>query len=143
MKYAFNVYKTKVEEHEFWAAESRELAGCVGQGDTMEEALEELCINEEEWIATAKEVGIPIPEPSVETVPSYSGKFLVRVAPAVHKAASERAKKEGISLNQYVNDAIVYANASLESNDHIRESVNEFRRLLTLSEEILPYFTKK
>lgn len=31
----------------------------------------------------------------------------------VHEQASELAKKQGISLNQYINDAIVYYNSML------------------------------
>ena len=39
MKYGFVIYKMKVDEHVFWIAESRDLNGCVGQGDTIAEAI--------------------------------------------------------------------------------------------------------
>ena len=58
MKYPFNVYQTKVEEHVFWIAEIPALNGCVGQGETADEALKELELNEETWLETAKEYGI-------------------------------------------------------------------------------------
>ena len=45
----------------------------------------------------------------------YSGKFTVRVSPYVHKQASKLADQLGISLNQYINDAIVTQNATLIS----------------------------
>lgn len=61
MRYEFNVYKTKVEDHIFWIAISNKLKGCVGQGDTIEEAIEELEINEREWLSVAEEEGIQIP----------------------------------------------------------------------------------
>lgn len=32
----------------------------------------------------------------------YSGRFMVRVPKSLHKTISEKAKKEGTSLNQYV-----------------------------------------
>ena len=99
-----------VEGHEFWAAESKSLKGCVAQGDTCEEALAELAINEEEWLTTAQEYGIEIPAVPFEKAESYSGKFTVRVSPAIHQAAAEQARRLGISLNQYVNDAIVTMN---------------------------------
>ena len=53
-----------------------------------------------------------IPEVSIESMEAYSGKFVVRVSPVIHKEASECAKKQGISLNQYVNEAILTANVS-------------------------------
>ena len=110
MKYPFEVYRMNVEGHEFWAAESKSLKGCVAQGDTCQEALEELELNEAEWLATAMEYGIEVPQIPFEKAEVYSGKFTVRVSPEVHHMAAERAKKLGISLNQYVNDAIVTLN---------------------------------
>ena len=46
MKYPFNVYQTKVEEHVFWIAEIPALNGCVGQGETADEALKEVTLHE-------------------------------------------------------------------------------------------------
>jgi predicted HicB family RNase H-like nuclease len=42
-----------------------------------------------------------VPEPSVEDV-EVSGKFMLRIPPALHKTLAERAKKEGVSLNYLV-----------------------------------------
>ena len=111
MLYPFQVYQNKVEEHVFWVAKSACLKGCVGQGETAEEAISELEVNEQEWLVTAKEVGIPIPPVPVETSQEYSGKLTVRIAPAVHRDAAQRAKAEKVSLTQYISDAIVNWNA--------------------------------
>lgn len=111
MLYPFQVYQNKVEEHVFWVAKSACLKGCVGQGETAEEAISELETNEREWLVTAKEVGIPIPPVPVEMSQEYSGKLTVRIAPAVHRDAAQRAKSERISLTQYISDAIVNWNA--------------------------------
>ena len=111
MLYPFQVYQNRVEEHVFWVAKSACLKGCVGQGETAEEAIAELEANEREWMITAKEVGIPIPAVPVEASQEYSGKLTVRIAPAVHRDAAQRAKSEHISLTQYISDAIVNWNA--------------------------------
>ncbi len=111
MLYPFQVYQNKVEEHVFWVAKSTCLKGCVGQGETAEEAISELEANEQEWIITAKEVGISIPAVPVETSQEYSGKLTVRIAPAVHRDAAQCAKAERVSLTQYISDAIVNWNA--------------------------------
>ena len=50
--------------------------------------------------------GIAIPEISVERFEDYSGKMTLRLAPFVHMQAAQFAQKEGISLNQYINNAV-------------------------------------
>lgn len=125
MKYPFKVYQTKVDDHVFWIAESPCLKGCVGQGDSMEAAMNELEENEAIWLETAQEYGIEIPAIPIETVSEYSGKFTVRLAPSVHRVAVELAKKENVSLNQYVNDAIVAQNTRLETMAYVVPQVKE------------------
>lgn len=112
MQYEFEVYQMNVDDHLFWVAKSKSLKGCVGQGDTSNEAIAELEENEKEWLATAKEYNVPIPPLSVrsDVNSSYSGKVSLRFSPIMHSEASEYAKKQGISLNQYINDAIAYYN---------------------------------
>jgi len=62
MKYPFSVYLVENRGHVFWVAQSNELNSCCGQGDTAQEAVEELDHNEEFWLETAEEMGINIPE---------------------------------------------------------------------------------
>lgn len=111
LKYPFSVYQMKVDHHLYWVVESKQLKGCVAQGNTIEEALAEMEMNEAEWLATAKERGITIPDVQIELPMTYSGKFTVRLSKRVHEEATLQAKYEGISLNQYINDAIVSYNA--------------------------------
>lgn len=83
MKYEFEVYQMKVEDHLFWVAKSKILEGCVGQGETTVEAVNELEGNEFEWLETAKQCGIPIPDMHVRTdSPQYSGKISLRFSPS-------------------------------------------------------------
>jgi hypothetical protein len=124
MKYPFAVFQTQVEDHIFWIAKSTILKGCVGQGESQEEAIKELNENEEEWLNTAQEVGIPIPEIPIEMVQEYSGKLTLRVAPTVHKQAALIAKKEGISLNQYINDAIVAHNSEFSTINYVSKRLS-------------------
>ena len=67
--------------------------------------------NEKAWLETAEEAGIPIPEISLERYEEYSGKMTLRLAPFVHMQAAIFAEREGISLNQYINNAVVSQNA--------------------------------
>lgn len=45
----------------------------------------------------------------------YSGKFVIRISPEMHRAASVQAELSGCSLNQWVSDAIENALVSQNS----------------------------
>ena len=51
------------QEDDAFIAEVPELAGCIADGPTRQEALANVEVIIEEWIATAIELGRPIPEP--------------------------------------------------------------------------------
>ena len=130
MKYPFRVYQTQVEGHIFWIAECPALKGCTGQGDTLEAALAELNANEQSWLELAEEYGIAIPAIPMEQANAYSGKLTLRVAPHVHQEAAELAKKQGVSLNQYINDAIVAQNARISTVNYIVPEVKQAIRFV-------------
>lgn len=123
MRYPFKMYIMVVEDHKFWVAESETLKGCIGQGDTGDIAISELETNEVEWLNTAAECDIPIPEVPIIEEQKFSGKFTVRISPTVHKEASRQAEIQGISLNQYVNDAIVAQNSNYKVSQCVKEVI--------------------
>ena len=51
-------------------------------------------------VADMESNGEPVPEPMADR--TYSGKFVVRVAPETHRALSIKAAEEGVSLNRLV-----------------------------------------
>jgi predicted RNase H-like HicB family nuclease len=51
------------EEDQAFIAEVPELAGCMADGATYQEALANAEVVIQEWIETAQELGRPIPEP--------------------------------------------------------------------------------
>src|SRR5687767_6449100 len=60
----------------------------------------ELCKVAEEWVATLHEDGVRLPPTKVPG--TYSGKFLVRVQPALHQRLALKALAAGESLNSLV-----------------------------------------
>lgn len=139
MKYPFRVYQTQVEAHVFWVAECPALKGCIGQGDTLEEAVAELEANEKSWLEVAQDCGIEIPAVPMEQINAFSGKLTLRVAPYVHQEAAELAKKQSISLNQYINDAIVAQNARVSTVEQItpevKKAVRYIKELMSIPSE--------
>ena len=60
--YPFYTYTDEADGHVYWVAKSRILKGCIGQGDTVDDAINELAVNENDWLETAREFGIAIPD---------------------------------------------------------------------------------
>ncbi|KKM12225.1 hypothetical protein SY88_04640 [Clostridiales bacterium PH28_bin88] len=82
-------------------AEVVELPGCMTEADTRGEALGMLEDAMRGWIELALQDGDPIPEPA--STEDFSGRILLRTPKSLHKELVQKAKKEGISLNQYIN----------------------------------------
>jgi len=61
IKYEVIIYWS--QEDAAFIAEAPELAGCMADGITYQEAISNLETIIREWIETAKEIGRPIPEP--------------------------------------------------------------------------------
>jgi len=62
-----------------------------------------LCQVAEEWVGVLSGDGQPLPTASRT---SYSGKFVVRVAPELHRRLALKAKVAGESLNSLVSRAL-------------------------------------
>jgi predicted RNase H-like HicB family nuclease len=84
-------------------ARIQELPGCSAHGKTDSEALENIREAQRLWIEDAIETGdqIPVPESEDDTLPS--GKWVQRAPRSLHKRLIQSAKKENVSLNQFVN----------------------------------------
>lgn len=105
--YPFIVEQVEEEDGStYWAAEVPDLPGCVATGDTPEELFETVADMIEAWIETARSRGQEIPEPS--TVENYSGKVLLRMPPTLHRRLALMAKRNRISLNSQILNALHY-----------------------------------
>jgi len=83
-----------------YVAEIEELPGCMTQAETLDEAFKAIEDARQLWIKTAYEDGQDIPLP--RDMEEYSGKFIVRVPRSLHRNLVRAAKREGVSLNQYI-----------------------------------------
>lgn len=68
-------------------------------GDDELQVFTELSTILDEWILIYKTDGMKLPEP---TNKKYSGKFILRTDPELHKVLSLKALNNGESLNSYV-----------------------------------------
>ncbi len=84
-----------------------DLPGCVSQGDTVEEAMEMIRDAQRGWVEVMLENGRPVPEPAEAA--GYSGKFTLRVPRRVHRALTEVAEAEGVSVNLFAASVLAMA----------------------------------
>jgi len=69
-------------------------------GDDEAEVYRELCETAEEWVEILHKDGASLPKAKQSA--DYSGKFMVRVDPAIHQRLALKAVTTGESLNQIV-----------------------------------------
>ncbi len=67
----------------------------------------ELCQIVEEWVAILDKDGTPLPEPL--NTKKFSGKFVLRLEPALHRRLAAKAIAAGESLNSYCVKTLVKA----------------------------------
>jgi predicted HicB family RNase H-like nuclease len=80
------------------------LIGQCCHGSTEEAVLKQLHVIVNEWVELCLREGKPLPEASVGK--EYSGKFLVRISPELHRRAALQAMARGESLNQFVSERL-------------------------------------
>ena len=61
IRYELIIYWSEIDQ--VFIAEVPELSGCVADGETYQEAVQNVEVVIQEWIATAQELGRSIPEP--------------------------------------------------------------------------------
>jgi antitoxin HicB len=83
-----------------------DLPGCMADGDTEAEAIENGRDAFLSWVSAVADMGDAIPAPKFRTLASEagesSGKFVQRVPKSIHAQLTARAKQEGVSLNSLV-----------------------------------------
>jgi predicted HicB family RNase H-like nuclease len=80
------------------------IIGPCCHGDSEAEVMGRLSRIVEEWVEVMLSDGHPLPKGTAGK--KYSGQFVVRIEPALHKKASLKALARGESLNQFVSSAL-------------------------------------
>jgi predicted RNase H-like HicB family nuclease len=99
-----------------YVAEIEELPGCMTQAETLDEAFRAIEDARQVWLKGTYEEGQDIPLP--RDMEEHSGKFMVRIPRSLHHNLVRAAKREGVSLNQYVTTLL---SAGVQSDILLRE----------------------
>ncbi len=98
--YPLQVRPLSEDEGGGYLASVPDLPGCMGDGETEAAAIEDAQAAIASWIEAAEKFGDPVPEPNCAA--GYSGKFVIRIPKSLHMTVAEMARREGVSLNQFV-----------------------------------------
>ncbi|MDO8519653.1 MAG: toxin-antitoxin system HicB family antitoxin [Deltaproteobacteria bacterium] len=102
--YKYSIIVTWSEEDQGWGIKVPELSGCFSFAKKINHAPKAAMEAIESWIKAAKRQGLEIPEPI--SAREYSGKFVARIDPELHRALAIKAKLKGESLNRFVEDLL-------------------------------------
>ena len=101
VKYPIEVFWS--DEDEGYIAIVPDLPGCSAWGASEAKAINEAHDAIGAWLKAAKSANRTIPEPTPPLDDAgFSGKFLMRIPRRLHAELARNAKREGVSLNQYV-----------------------------------------
>lgn len=88
----------------YWTACYPSVPGCVGGGDTAEEAMSDAKENLELYLEFLEEEGKTLPKEDYKG--EHSGRIALRVSKSTHERLASISDSEGISINSLINNAI-------------------------------------
>ena len=112
-----------------------DLPGCMTFCDEFDQISEIAEDAKKSWISSRLERGLEIPEPRNEE--GFSGKILLRLPRSLHRTLSNQAKREGVSLNQYMLGLLSGKSSVAEIENKLIERINESQRFSTSPASII------
>lgn len=100
--YRMTLYPIKDVDTIEWVAEIPDLPGCIGCGDTPEEAIAMAKDAQRGWLKNAIDNNIKIPQPTNPYDAEYSGKFTLRLPKTMHRDIAIKSEEEQVSINQLI-----------------------------------------
>jgi antitoxin HicB len=116
-----------VEDDDGIVATIPDLPGCASFGDTLDAAVKSLNETKELWIKGRVDAGQPVPEPS--QIEDFSGKFVLRIPRSLHRSLDREAKRQGVSLNQYILHLLSERHATTKIEYALEQSAPLFANL--------------
>jgi predicted HicB family RNase H-like nuclease len=92
------------DEDHCYVGSAPPLIGQSCHGKTEADVLAQLQTIVEEWVATLLADGKPLPGGTANR--KFSGKFIVRISPEIHRKVALKAMARGDSLNEFVSDTL-------------------------------------
>lgn len=130
MNYPMKVYQIETQDGLEWTAEFPDVSGCVGGGETPEEAMKEALENLEVHLDFMRVKGLPLPRVSIED-DDCSGKLSLRIGKQLHRLIKRQAEADGVSINQYINTALAEKAGERNAISLIESTVDKITEYIT------------
>jgi len=121
LKYSVNIIWS--DEDNGFIATIPELPGVSAFGETQKEAVSEIQIAAQAYLASLRDSGKKLPPP--EKLVPYSGQLRLRMPKGLHGRLAAWAKKEGISLNTYLLHLLSQNHSRRETIAELADIVNQ------------------
>lgn len=95
----FEIRPLSDEEGGGYLIEFPDYPGCMADGETPQEAIDNGHDALTSYLRTLEELNRPVPQPGSDV---FSGQFRQRIPRSMHAALARRADREGVSLNSLV-----------------------------------------
>src|SRR5258708_5043025 len=105
-----------------------DLDGCAAQGESVEEAISNLDIARQLWLSARLEGGLSVAEPVNEE--ECNGRATIRMSGALHAELLKISRRQRISLNQLVNNALSEYVGGNRLQQQVLEIAKEFKSAL-------------
>lgn len=113
-----------------YVASIHEFPGCIAEGETADEAINNLNEAAASWVQVALSNGYDIREPA--SFHGYSGKIALRIPRGLHKQVAELAELEGSSINQLLVTSIAQYLGRKHACREISEDIlSEMRKVMS------------
>lgn len=111
-RYPYELRPLSDDEGGGWLITYPDLPGCMSDGETEEDAIENGKDALDAWIKASRAAGRDIPQPG--ELPS--GKFIARIPRSLHARLTARARQEGVSMNALVSAFLAESLGRREGN---------------------------
>ena len=106
LDYRFIAYQIETTKGLSWCVEYPDIPAVVGGGKTKSLALKDAEDNLKAYLSYLKKNKKPIPL-KTSYRQSYSGRVTLRISKELHKTISQLSDINGVSLNSYINEALI------------------------------------
>ena len=97
LEYPFEIRPLTKSEGGGYLIRFPDLPGCLSDGETPEEAIENGKDALDGWLLTRQELGLEIPKPFTQELEPI--KLVARLPRSLHSTLQKQARQEGVSLN--------------------------------------------
>ncbi len=133
--YEMRVFPKKADDGTaYWTATFPSIPGCIGGGDTPEEAMNEAQENLEIYLEFLKDECRKIPNEDFKD--DYSGKIALRISKSTHRKIAEMSDAEGVSINTLLVSAIENYIGTKTFDMNINKKIDDLKMVADSSLEL-------